>query len=121
MATAGSIKRLDVFGISYEVVGDAEPTLKPSVEKEAKATSGDPIIDSTKMVPQMEGITVALTLTQHDDLDQAAADNETGPLAMTNADGKTWRGNGQIAVGDYNAKASTAELTLIPRGRWANI
>jgi hypothetical protein len=116
----GSIKRCTIFGIDYEVVADAEPNKKPRSEKEFTATSGEPLINTTKMVPVFEALNLALTADQHDSLDQDADDNTEGALAVTNAAGKTWRNNGQIMVGDYNTKASTCEVTLIPNNSdWA--
>jgi hypothetical protein len=60
-----------------------------------------------------------MTAADHDTLDKEAADSEEGSLSVTNAAGKTWRTEGQIMLGDYNMKASTADVTMIPNDDWA--
>jgi hypothetical protein len=121
MARKGSINRLDIFGIPYDVVADAEPNKKPKVEKETKASTGKPLVTATKMVPQIEAITTSLSSKEYDTLDTAAANGDKGPLAITMADGSVWRDEGEIAIGEYNANAGTADITLIPDTEFALI
>jgi len=117
----GSIKRVDVFGIAFDVTADAEPNLKPTTEKEKTATSGAPLIKATKMVGMIEAITLSVTPAQQESLDNDASSNKKGSIALTTANGDTYRDEGTIEIADFSLAAGTCDLTLIPEKKFVLI
>lgn len=115
MATvSGSIKRVILYGESFDVFADSEPMRKPTSEKEYKQTSGQTSVITMKKLQVIEGINLSISPIQHDALDERATNNESGQLSCVTADGSTYTTQGTITVGDFSLYNGSAEVSLIP-------
>lgn len=121
MSIAGTPRKCVVAGVSYVIVGDADPQETPSTEKEIIPTTGEPIEKHKLTDSKVEGFKIKCTSAERDALDVAIAGDPV-PVSYTEADGST-RMSGAVSVarGNRSLGDGTVELTFYPIQPWQSL
>lgn len=119
MATSGSIRKTNIGGIPYNVAADANAALTPRITKEGVPHSGGNMIKITKAMGNLESLTLIVTDTEYDTLQDQAGGLESIPLSFTKADGSSWVCQGHINLDNYESEENRVDVTMIPElGIW---
>ena len=117
--SVGSIRKVVIDGVSYDVMGDANLNFKRSkYEKEGIATSGNPLIKMTKRVENVESVDLAVSVPEMEVLSGKANSIVDSTLSFEFADGSVYRGTGHIHFDGYESETGKSTLTMIPVGDW---
>lgn len=112
--TAGTPQKVTIAGITYDVPGDSDPTRASKWANEFAPTTGDSIQKKVRQSPNIEGLTLALTVAEYEQLENVASNVDDVPLALTYAGGEVLRADGGINLGEYSAANATADVMLMP-------
>ena len=119
MPLGGSIQKLSLDGIPFNVKADADFSMPLSkFEKEQLATSGEPITIKKKRVREVEGINIQCTGEEAEVL--RVLDERSVPfkISFTEADQTTWRCIGHISTGARTTMEINAEIMIKPQSDW---
>ena len=118
-ANSGSLKKLVIDGVTYDVSADAKASLNPSqYDIEGQPTSGDTMFKYTKRIQTITGIDCMLSPSQLDSLRAKADSLADLTLAVTLADGSVYRGTGRIKIDKWESDTNKATIDLIPAQPW---
>jgi hypothetical protein len=113
---AGTPQKVTINGITYDVTADSDPTLASKFANEMTPTTGNQIKKIVKQSPNMEGLTLAATKAELDELEKVAGLIEDVPMSMTYAGGEVVRADGGINLDTYSAQNATVDVMLMPAG-----
>lgn len=118
---SGSIRKLTLDGVTYDVLGDANFSETGSgFESDAVPTSGDNIHKMTKRAKKVEGVVVGCNGTERDAL-EALADRTTDfPMSYETASGDVYRAQGWIEFENRETEENRASIQLHPRKKWTS-
>ena len=120
MATSGSIRKLTIEGIPFDVMADANfSEVFSQYEVEVIATSGKGMKKFTKRVPTVEGVVLG---TSGADRERLKAWNEglaDLKFSYTNAAGDTAKAQGHFNIESNESEENRTTITLMPTsGNW---
>jgi hypothetical protein len=119
MHNTGTIKKLVIDGVTYDVSADAKASFNPSqYETEGQATTGETMFKMTKRVQTMEGVETMMTPKQLESLRAKVDSLADLTLAITLIDGTTYRGSGRVKLDKWESDTGKATIDLIPRAPW---
>lgn len=121
MAITGSIRDLKINTLAYDVVSEADLTVKPTTELTSTPTSGASIISAEKKNADVEGVQVNASDTAVlDALELLGNSGAIVPVSFTLAGGQVFSSPScSIGVGDFSTKTGIVELTLMPTSGWS--
>ena len=116
---AGSIRKLTLDGVTYDVMHDSNiKEVGSAYENSAIPTSGNHMRKMAKRVEMRESVIVAAGGADRDAL-RALADRTTDfPISYMTAAGDVFRTTGFIEFVARETEENRAELKLIPRKEW---
>ena len=115
---AGSPRKLQLDGETFEIIADADFGEMPESEKEFIATSGAPIEKRTKMVDSVEGVKLKADADIRRRVDELIARKDYFSISYELADGKVRRGVGGISRENRQTAEDSMEITLHPVTKW---
>lgn len=119
MSAVGSLRKVTIDGVSYDVMADTNITFKRSrFEKEGIPTSGNPLIKMTKRIQTVESVDLGCSVDEMEELSSKADSIADVTMAFELADGSIYRGTGHINFEQYESETGKITLTLIPVGDW---
>jgi hypothetical protein len=120
MPTAGSILELKINQRSYNVVGEAELTVKSPTDLTSTPTTGASIVSVKKQNPDVEGVQIDGTDPEdRETLEELSRTATAVSVSFTEASGVVNRSTSCIiGVMDYNTQSGILELVLMPNGKW---
>lgn len=120
MALTGSIRDLKINDNTYNVVSDADLTVKPQRETTSIPTSGQSIISVEKKSADVEGIKIDASETEvYDTLDTLATEGILVSASFTMAGGQIFQSAAcMVNMGNYSTKTGVLEITLLPASGW---
>ena len=116
----GSLRKVLVDGIPFNVAADANASKTPIVSKEGIPHSGGNAIKIMKMVGNVEGLTLIIDPDEYETLQDKAGLLSSIPLSYEQADGKSWTSPGHINLDNYESEEGRIDITMIPEsGTWS--
>jgi hypothetical protein len=117
---AGTIRGITVGGPSYDAHADTNVSRKGSKnENTGVPTTGDTMIQQTRISQDAEGIKVAADADGQITLQEIADEAREVELSVTYADGKTWGCTGTINVDTHESETNALTIKMIPITDWA--
>ena len=110
---SGSIIKAVIDGITYVVAADANVPNTPRVMNEATPHSGGNEKKVTIQHGAIEGLTLILSETEHDNLktlQESTRDNI--PMSYTRASGAVYTGKGWFNLDNYESEENKCDVTL---------
>lgn len=124
MARAGTLGRLTINKQDYPVLRDADISRTTGqYEKEAMATTGDPVEKFTKRVEIAENFDLGLDGTDRSNLREVANSKEPVDCAYETANGDTYTCSGHVSItGDTTMDAKvTVKIDPATAAGWTEI
>lgn len=119
MATSGSLTKVVINGITYNVAGDANAAKTPTKTKEAVPHSGGNQIKIMKQHGNVESLTLIVSPTEYQQLETVRDLLTAAPLSYTLADGSVWTTSGHINLDNHESEENRCDVTMIPEnGLW---
>lgn len=116
---AGSIRKLTLDGVSYDVFSDADVSEVGSrFENTALTTSGRTILKQSKRVETRDSVVVACNAAEREQLRSLADRGTEFSMSYETADKAVYRAVGFINFNNRTTQEMRAELQLIPVGEW---
>lgn len=117
--SAGSLRKVTIDGLPYNVAADANVALNARLEKESIPHSGGNMTKRTLGAAMAEAVKLIVTPSEYDVLESQSVGTGAIPLAYEMADGSTFRTQGQINLGPYQTDDSSCEVQfLTSTGDW---
>ena len=110
---SGSVRKLTLDGVTFNVAADANIAMTPESEVEAIRHSGGNSFKITKMPAQAEGAKLILSDAEYDTL-KTIAKKTTINMSYTKQDGSVWVCQGMISAGNYESEENSCEVTMFP-------
>lgn len=115
----GTIRKFTIEGISYNVAGDADLSLKPNSYENSKIpTSGDAMTKQERVVATCEGVVLIITPSQLAELVSFADDPSDKQMSFTERDGSEWKSQGTFNIENRTTMEGRASLQLHPTTDW---
>jgi hypothetical protein len=115
MSVSGTIRKVTLNGITYDVPADINITFNRSnYETEGMATSGRTLYKKTRRVQTMESVVLITDPSEAEQIEAAANGLADVTMAVELADGTVYRSAGQINYGSFESEENRSNLTLIP-------
>lgn len=111
---SGTLRKVTLDGLTYDVAADADVTINPSIEKTGLPTSGRTMMQHVIRIPEAEAITLSVDPTEQAVLTLLNKRLDDYPMALTLADGSVYRAVGQIALETITSANNVATLRAIP-------
>ena len=111
---SGTIRKVTLDGLTYDVAADVDVTINPSIEKTGLPTSGRTMMQHVIRIPEAEAITLSADPTEQATLTALNKRLDSYPMALTLADGSVYRAVGQIALEGITTANNVATLRAIP-------
>jgi hypothetical protein len=119
MSVVGTPRKFILDGVSYDLKADANITYNASAyENEGIATSGKTLQKKSKRVQTKESVTLSVIPAEVEELKKKSDSLASKTMAVTYADGSTYRATGQVNFESWESDEGTATLTLIPDKDW---
>ncbi len=117
--SAGSLRKVTIDGIPYNVAADANVALNARLEKESIPHSGGNMTKRTTAAAMAEAVKLIVTPSEYNVLEgQSEADGDI-PLSYEMADGSSFKTQGEVNLGPYQTDDSSCEVTfLTSTGNW---
>ena len=115
---AGSPRKLQLDGETFEVIADADFGEMPKSEKEFIATSGAPIEKRTKVVDSVESVKLKADAAIRRRVDELVDRTDYFCISYELADGTVRRGTGGISRENRQTAEDSMEITLLPVTAW---
>lgn len=117
---SGSIKKVTLNGVTFDVMGDANVSeVGSGVSNEMIPTSGRMVRKTTKRVQAREGVVLACNGSERELLKALSESSEDFPMSYETAGGDTYRATGVIEFESRETEENRATVTLLPRGEWS--
>jgi hypothetical protein len=114
-ANSGSIRKLVLNGVTYDVPGASNFTFNlSSFETEGIPTSGKTMFKMTRRVPTIEGVEIIATPAEAENLRVLSEGLADITIAIELADGSVFRGTGKVNFESFETEEHKCSLTLIP-------
>lgn len=115
----GSIKKLVLDGVTYDVPGDTNISeMGGAFESEGIPTSGRTMIKMTRRAETRDGVVVGCNGAERELLQELSERTTPFTMAYTTAGGDIYRADGNINFENRETEESKATLQLIPVGKW---
>ncbi len=114
MGTSGTIKKVTIAGVTFEVSADSNAARSPGSEKEGVPSSGKATIKVTKKPAIVEGIVVIADEDEQSTLLSIHNSNEKISMSYTTAANRTFRNTGTISIDTFESEENRVALTMIP-------
>ncbi len=115
MSVVGTVKRVNVDGVPFNVMADSNFTQNNSrFENEGVPTSGETLQKKTARVQSVESVSIAASEDEDNSLKELADRNDTYPLSYETAAGRVYRTTGFIKYENRETESGTTKLQLIP-------
>ena len=113
--TSGTLRKLTLDGLTFDVKGDADITINLSpFETEAIPSSGRSMMKMTVRNPSIEGIPLECNPAEADTLREIAERLENFPVAMELADTSVLRGTARINFENWTTAENICTIQLHP-------
>lgn len=117
--SAGSLRKVTIDGIPYNVAADANVALNDRLEKESIPHSGGNMTKRTLAAAMAEAVKLIVTPSEYDVLRNQAQGDGDIPLSYEMADGSSFRTQGEVNLGPFQTDDSSCEVTfLTSTGEW---
>lgn len=114
MSVVGTIKRVNIDGIPFDVLADSNFTQNNSkFENEGVATSGRTMQKKTARPQQVESVSIATSEDEDAQLVEIADRADTYPLSYETAAGRVYRTTGFIKFENRETETGTTKIQLI--------
>jgi hypothetical protein len=111
----GTINKLVLDGVSYDVPGDINITFnRSSFEIEGVPTTGKTVMKYTRRVPSMESVVIMASPAEMEELNNKSETLADITIAVELADGSTYRTTGRIYFENYESEEGRCSVTIIP-------
>jgi hypothetical protein len=115
MSNSGTIRKLTIDGVSYDVPADINITFnRSSFETEGVPTSGRTMFKMTRRVPTMESVVLMTDPAEAEALKNVAEGLADIPISVELADGSTYRTTGKIFYENWETEENRSAVTVIP-------
>lgn len=115
MANVGTIRKIVINGVTYDVPNDINITFnRSSFETEGTATSGKTMIKKTRRVPTLESVVLMTTPAEMEELNSVAEGLADATFSVELADGTVYKSTGQINYENYETEEGKSTITFIP-------
>lgn len=120
MSVSGTIRKLTLDGITFDVMADTNITETGGpFENENIPTSGRNIRKMTRRPENREGVVVAANGAERQTLRTLSQRTDDFPMSYTTAAGDVYRGQGGIEFENRETEENRASLQLLPVGEWS--
>jgi hypothetical protein len=117
--TVGTIRKIVLDGVTYDVPVDAKGTMKLSrFETEAQATTGDALFKMTRRNPAVEGLEISTTPSQMESLKAKAESLADVTMSLELADASVYKAVGRVNYDSYETETGKSKVTLMPKRDW---
>ncbi len=117
---SGSIKKVTLNGVTYDVMADANVSeVGGGTANDMLPTSGRNVRKTTKRVQTREGIILACNGSERELLQALSESDGDFPMSYETAGGDTYRATGVIEFESRETEENRATVTLLPRGEWS--
>lgn len=117
--TSGSIKSVNLNGVNFDAIADADFGVTPSrFKNESIATSGRNVRKKTRQTQDVKSVTLECNGDERVMLQSFAENDIDITLAYTTAAGDTFRAQGWIDFETWNNQDNKATITMFPRQQW---
>ena len=115
MSNSGTIRKLVLDGVSYDVPADINITFnRSSFEIEGVPTTGRTMFKMTRRVPTQEGVVVMTDPAEAEALNDLSERLDSFPIAVTLADNSTYRTTGKINYENWETEENRSSIMIIP-------
>ena len=116
---SGSIRKVTLDGVTYDVMADANVSeVGSAFENTMIPTSGQSVKKMQKRVQTREGIIIACNGADRELLQALSEQVADFPLSYVTAGGDTYRATGGIEFESRETEENRATVTLLPRNDW---
>lgn len=116
---SGSIRKLTLDGITFDVMSDANLSKTGSqFENDRIATSGKSFKKMTKRVTKVESVVIKLNVDEDEILEGLAERLEDFPMSYTTASGSVYRAVGSIEYESFETMENRGTVQLHPSTTW---
>lgn len=113
--TAGTIKKLTIGGVTYDVAFDVNATINYSrYETEGITSTGKTMYKVTIRSQDIEGLPILATPQKAANLKRVAETLADTSMSLTLADGSTLKGTGRINYENWETEENRHPVKLIP-------
>lgn len=117
MAVSGSLRKVLIGGVSYDVASDVSAEFKPSrFEKENMATSGDNLTKYTLVSQDITGIDLVVPPLDKDVLQLVVDSTIAVPVSLTLADDSVFAGIAHVNAETWSTEELRQTISLLPVG-----
>lgn len=115
----GSIRKVVLDGVTYDVALDANISEIPGVENDALATSGRTLRKQMKRVAVREGIVLICSGPEFEAVQDLAARKSDYPMSYETAASDVYRASGWIEVEKRETEEGRVSIKMFPRSnKW---
>lgn len=115
----GSIRKVVLRGVSYDVALDSNISEIPGIENDALATSGRVLRKQMKRVAVREGVVLIVNGVEFEALQGLAASKSDYPMSYETASGDVYRAAGWIEVEKRETEEGRCSIKMFPRSnKW---
>jgi len=115
MASTGSIRKMTIFGATFDVAGDANFEFIPSAyEKENIPSSGRNSTKFTKRSQDLSGVELIMSAAEKELLSESVDAGTVGPISVQLASGQTYTTVGQINFETWSTEENRGSVTVLP-------
>ena len=119
MSVVGTIRKVVLNGISFDVMADSNVTFnRAQYEREGVPTSGRTLQKMTKRVQTIEGLTLGVTSDEMELLKSISDGIADVTMSITLADTSVYKATGAVYFESYESENGQASVTLIPKNDW---
>jgi len=119
MKVGGSIRKLTIEGIPFDVMADANfSEVFSNYENEVIPTSGKGMRRMVKRVPVIEGVVLATSGADRERLRSFNTQLGDVKYSYTNAAGDTAKASGTFNIENNESEANRTTITLMPADEW---
>lgn len=115
MANVGTIRKVVIDGVTYDVPADINITFnRSSFETEGTPSSGKTMIKKKRRVPTIENLVLLTTPEEMETLNGIAEGLPDVPFSVELADGSVYKSAGQLNYENYESEEGKSTFTFIP-------
>jgi hypothetical protein len=118
----GSVTALNLNGIDYRVIADADLSLTPSNSENTKvATSGKPMDKVVKRIQSVESVDLAVNATELDEIRSMAETRDDIKMSFATAAGDQYHAEGRVNLDTYTTQDGKLTLSMHPNTGWTPV
>jgi len=115
----GTLRKVVIDGVTYDVFADCNISFnRTDFEIEGQATTGKTLFKMKRRIQNIEGLDLATTPAEMETLKSKSDSLADKTLAVTLADGSTYRSTGRVHYDKYESETGKSTVKLIPSGTW---